>query len=444
MLLTPVTACWSMSMLRVLWLVCLFALVGLLGCGDDDTGAAAGAGSGGATDSGAHANSGSGGAGSSASGGSGHAGNGSGGQGSGGATSGSGGIGSGSGGIGSGSGGTGIDVDAPTARTAACLEYVRGFCEGQLKCSGGVDDASVRMCMWRSGNTCPDLIFAEGSSRTVAGSIECAQAWRDQPCAERVLGLAPDCAISGTLPGGAKCISGFQCASRGCDARGESCATCTTLVAEGGACDAMHSCPDEDECTGSVCVRAEPLDAGVPVMAPDLKLGDVCDRSAGGCGLTSKYDCWPDTDGIGHCIPYPRLGEDCSMQHDCERGNSYCDISGKCLAVPAEGQPCGVDSWTGVATWCADSLFCDASVDPDVCRQPPGPGEACAIGGCRAGYSCMLDPPDMTTTKCLRQRLAGESCTDANDRCLPGATRCEGGVCALVESQGLYESLCMP
>ena len=52
--------------------------------------------------------------------------------------------------------------------------------------------------------------------------------------------------------------------------------------------------------------------------------------------------------------------------------------------------------------------------------------------------------PDPNMRHCIRPRLPGESCTAEHDECLPGATRCEGGACVMVEWQGLFESACTP
>jgi hypothetical protein len=370
-------------------------------------------------------------------------------MGGGGAGTGSGGAGSGgtgSGGAAAGSGGAGIDPASPTARTAACIEYVRGFCRQLLHCNSASD---VEGCVWTSAQQCPDQLFQDGSTRMLEGTVECGNAWAELSCADREADKYPACATPGTLPAGAKCVTGFSCASRVCagytPGTTVTCGTCTALVGLGEPCDAMRSCPDGSNCVDAICVKAEPRaagDAGVPVPPGGFHEGDVCDRGSGGCGM--EFDCRAEGDSdVQHCVPYPTLGQDCSVALWCKFGDSYCDISNKCLAFPAERAACGVDRWTGVASWCADDLSCDSTVDPPVCRALPKTGDACT-GGCATSSLCMADPPGSTTMTCVRRRFEGESCTDASDRCLPGATRCEGGVCVLVEWQGLYDKACMP
>lgn len=80
-----------------------------------------------------------------------------------------------------------------------------------------------------------------------------------------------------------------------------------------------------------------------------------------------------------------------------------------------------------------------------MCRKGPGLGEPC-MGACADDLRCLAPPamPGSAMRHCIRPRMPGESCTAEHDVCLPGATRCEGGVCVMVEWQGLYETACMP
>ena len=427
-----------------LWWVCLSLMCGGLGCSGDDDGDAAGTG---AAAKGGAMNSGSGGgagAGGSQSGHGGTGGIGGGGFGAGGTSHGSGGS------VGMGSGGAGIDVNGPTAKTAACIEYIRGFCTNLQRCavgaSGTAFEEGVIGCLWQTATNCPDVIFSTGSTRTVEGTIACGQDWADFSCSDRERNLVPSCATAGTLPTGAKCISTFQCESRRCTSNGQACDTCHARVGLGETCDDMRLCEDGYYCASGTCAEfPEPPDAGAP-PATDAQLGDACD-AADALQCAGKYRCQADDSGssAGHCVAYPRLGQDCSVERSCERGDSYCDASLMCLSLPTDGKPCGKDAWTGQNTWCAAEHFCDNSADPPLCRTNPGPGEPC-MGACAAGLTCMVDKDavPMGSSRCLRPRMPGESCTEASDRCLPGATTCEGGVCALVEWQGLYDSLCMP
>jgi hypothetical protein len=169
-----------------------------------------------------------------------------------------------------------------------------------------------------------------------------------------------------------------------------------------------------------------------------------------GCGGAATADCERDpSTGESRCVPWPTLGQDCSplSVRTCLLGDSYCDISGTCLALPEDGEPCGVDAWTGRASWCADDHSCDSEATPPTCRAPVTGGQPCEapFPGCASGLNCECDDAACATRHCKRLRWPGESCSAADDLCLPGATRCEAGVCVgLNEVQGLFESRCMP
>jgi hypothetical protein len=77
-----------------------------------------------------------------------------------------------------------------------------------------------------------------------------------------------------------------------------------------------------------------------------------------------------------------------------------------------------------------------------VCVAAPGAGETCQ-DECASGLECICADDACTSSTCRRIRLPGESCTDPNDACLPDATECQNGICVAVETQGLFESLCL-
>jgi hypothetical protein len=353
----------------------------------------------------------------------------------------------------------GIDLSSATARTEACIEYIRAWCERNIECGMG---QTFPECMMRA-NTCPDQAFAEGSVRTVEGLLECAEQWRQADC-NSLPGYSPRCALPGTRVGGEPCISNMQCASSLCIIRGMNCGVCDSSirahVGEGESCQAE----------GSICDYPTYCDSSTERCLPMAQQGEACDElngppcQSGVCG----YDA---ASGTSYCVPYPTLGQECSVAAVCEWRDSYCDVSGVCMPYPEAGENCGRDT-AGDARWCALDSACDVSVDPPVCRLLPTDGMPCDNNRCAEDSYCDfgVSPPICRLRKslgepcqgpcagelvctcgelgctgerfCKRLRFPGESCTEPNDVCLPSATNCENGVCVAVEWQGLFETLC--
>jgi hypothetical protein len=320
--------------------------------------------------------------------------------------------------------------------TLACVEYIRGLCEQTARCEGH-GDADIERCMG-SARHCPDVMYAPGSTRTVAATLACADDWRVLACDSEL--ARPACATPGTRAAGEPCIAAMQCASLSCTAYGDSCGVCRELVGEGEACDleAGLGCADGFVCSSTespVCERYEP-----PDTTPARALGEECDRNSG----TSCYpnDCRPDSEGVARCQPYPALDESCSETLTCAFGNSYCDTSQRCTAFPPIGAGCGVDAFTGAARWCGPDAACVGTAPgPRTCEALPGPGEACS-STCAADVACECDDTECETSHCTRWRYPGDSCSATGDRCLVGA--CAGGLCLGGSERGLYEIVCGP
>jgi len=330
----------------------------------------------------------------------------------------------------------------PTARTAACFEYMKGFCERETECGleSGLDYAAdVAHCLWRNANLCPDAVFAKGSTRTVEGTRACADEWRTLSCADLRNRRAPTCAQpgKGKRVAGATCVTSFQCESRRCSAYGTSCGTCAPFARTGEDCTTGAACLPSDRCdldTG-VCTFYET--PGVP--RPELQLGDECVRSENSCGA---HDCREVDGGVSRCIPYPGLGEYCNVTRRCAPGEVYCELDGlTCRALPKAGLPCGVDGSLGVPGHCAPGSACDVEASPPVCRALPVAGERCEAA-CAGDASCECDSKGCDARHCMRHRMPGESCSGDFDICLAGASRCEDGICKLVQWQNLFEDLC--
>ena len=188
----------------------------------------------------------------------------------------------------------------------------------------------------------------------------------------------------------------------------------------------------------ALCVRYV-----VPPLVPDpepLPLGAECQGKD--CG---SHRCARDGDGIDRCAPYPRRGESCRAGKACAPDDdSYCDATETCLARPEAGQPCGVDAFTGMASWCADGSSCDTDAQPPRCRALPGLGEACSER-CAGEGACLCSDPSCGARRCVLRRAPGEPCDlDAFEGCVEGVSECLEGRCQLVDSQGAFARLCAP
>jgi len=207
--------------------------------------------------------------------------------------------------------------------------------------------------------------------------------------------------------------------------------------------------------------------------------GQPCTNSC-----VTDYRC--DVGGTNVCVAYPQLGMSCEKERTCG-GGSYCELAGLiCKAQPGKDAPCGVDGFTGQATYCASGLAChqstpsmgvcetppalgeacwldqqgyscwgdttcDLSQQPPVCSARGGPGADCTTGGqltCMSNLSCMCapgTPPGITceTRSCYALRFAGENCDEPGSACHP-AFACAAGKCVPKDSQGLFVAACMP
>ena len=133
----------------------------------------------------------------------------------------------------------------------------------------------------------------------------------------------------------------------------------------------------------------------------------------------------------------PQLGESCEASFFCVEP-AVCDTTiNQCVAPPTAGQPC-------LNAGCAEPLYCDVDLAVPTCMARPPLGQACTVSyGCEDGATCLCDDTACTTRSCRTMREPGESCTGPHERCIPDATRCEGGVC-VDACQGLFEKACNP
>ncbi|HEX3598076.1 MAG TPA: hypothetical protein VHU80_23360 [Polyangiaceae bacterium] len=194
---------------------------------------------------------------------------------------------------------------------------------------------------------------------------------------------------TGTLPDGATCFAGTQCASGVCRlgtivTPGGSgpfeCGTCETVTPVGAECDAPCA-------VGSSCLNLESDVPGTTYRCVALHFGDMGDT----------------------CDEFATL---CAKGLYCERG------SRTCVPLRALGASCG-SLWP---TGCVAPNYCDGS--PGTCKAPGDAGDDCSKGQpCGAGLSCDID-----TSEC-----APVEWEEQGTPCDIGIHRCRSGDCQLAQ-----------
>lgn len=358
----------------------------------------------------------------------------------GGAGSGTGGTSSGSGGDSSGGGtGGGAEVEVPDSLLGACRAYVMAQCLRREECAG----TTSNRCAETADAYCPDLLFSEGSTRTLEGVLDCAAEWKTFSCDNALVYKLPDCVTPGTRQVGETCVYPSQCATQECSGNGTSCGVCLELAEPGGACSDTLICPPGEDCASGSCAPREPY-SGEP--AP-VKLGEGEYCIAGDCekGLTCVSND-ARTDNV--CRPVPEAGDDCYLLYfgvgndgqvcsEWEDTGVYCDATElKCLAAPAAGEPCGVRD-VGSTPVCAAGSYCNAS---GICEEPKGPGEPCLYSPA-LGQICADSVCDALDSLCKETRKLGESCGAVDQTC-EEHTLCEDDVCVADDTLEDFSTFC--
>lgn len=231
--------------------------------------------------------------------------------------------------------------DAAVSETEACVEYMRAQCERKAEC--GLY-ASFEACFFQDVSLCPDYLFSPGSTRSIDGTLACAEAWHDAPCDDVRRGLPLACATPGTREPGESCVSGSQCASRVCSGRIDTCGMCRAVAADGEACVAgTQICALGFTCDAdlALCVRyfVPPLKpAPEPPPAPDDALpapGAVCTER---CAGAASCVCIDDTCSARRCQLMRAPGDPCDAAafEACADGVSFCQ-EGRCRLVESQG-----------------------------------------------------------------------------------------------------------
>lgn len=312
----------------------------------------------------------------------------------------------------------------------ACVDYVRAQCNRRAECQGYAP--SEDPCT-QNADRCPDILFSEGSVRTVEELVACTEAWKTYPCDKVNRQLHPDCAVPGTRPAGTTCIGTSQCASQACLGKGKDpahpdCGTCAEAAARGEACDTQDGIACEP---GLACLNGTCDDPPL-YFEPAPQAGEPCTNH---CATGSV--CRADPSGGKTCQPPVPIGSAC-VERVCVRG-AYCE-SGTCTALPGPGEPCANGYSCDPQT-----AYCPTDASTPVCAPRRGLGEDCtaSLGACIVDLRCSCSDADCTTRHCAETIELGDACSaaDPNRLCRPG-TECRDGACAPVESQGLFSKAC--
>ncbi len=346
----------------------------------------------------------------------------------------------GSGGSGGGGGGAG-GARAPgtggtaDAQYAACVTYFRAECNRRNVCAGLAEVADPCPTVT---DGCPGAEFAPGTPRTVESLLACAEDWKTFPCADVAAVKFPACSgVAGTLPDGSPCTASIQCRGTVCvnanDSSHPGCGTCQTRLASGAPCSADSTCPYDEMCNGVCTTRAIPPYVGQS-CGPDVSCGTALVCTAGAAGMTCQLPA------------LPKVGASCATTLACD--GAVCSPAKTCVAFPTMGMPCQATVQVG-GLLCATPLVCDRNAPAGpTCIAPPGPGTACTPipGGtatqlnCAEGLVCGCAGLSCSVGTCRRRRQLGDTCTDANDLCVPG-TLCASGVC-VASGQDLMTLYC--
>jgi len=291
-----------------------------------------------------------------------------------------------------------------SSKRHACREYLTAACERRAECSGpsGLDSCLENLAL------CPDYLFSDGSTRTVQGTLECAEAWKTLPCQSVQTGIAPACSTAGTRQPGETCGFASQCQSLVCAGTDVGCGVCLRLAALGESCDGVEvGCAAGLRCNLGSCetVPWSPDDVVVPIAAGEAcRFGDVC---------VAGYACLKDP-------PDDTLADS------------------RCQIPPGPGEPCVYNAVGGIA--CASDAYCSPSASGTrTCMRWPAAGEPCASN---SSVSTLCAPGDQCESRiCIGTLEEGESCGAANTRCAAG-TECTGGRCVASDELTIFAQLC--
>lgn len=350
-------------------------------------------------------------------------------------------------------GDSGVDVIAPAsdggeeagdpAALSACQNYLDAYCEKLRACHGYSPSCEA------AKSSCPDLLFANGSTLTPSDVSQCTVALAGATCVDFFNNPPAACVKPGTRAAGAACAYDSQCASSTCvDASGH-CGHCARVAADGEPCGSADVvCPAGKYCDQtSTCAPLPPIGSPCSVIDPpyvycpqglecvrepsqtsdqttcqaSAKAGQPCNVDPGdpyaNCdNTTASCDYVDAATGAGNCVAYGNPGDPCGFLGSgtyvsCNGRTSYCALEdggafkGTCSSFAKIGDACGSQGFTNI-TCDPTTSYCkqDRVGQPGTCTALLPYGQECGSmpmalsdGGpsgntytasCSAGMSC--------------------------------------------------------
>jgi hypothetical protein len=335
-----------------------------------------------------------------------------------------------------GSGGAGGTMTADEA----CRAVLGVLCDRFAACTGNAaaDPATLSPPCDDVPAACPDYLFNEASTRTVAAITGCLADLGGLSCTDLDLTLRPSCWTPGTRPAGAACARASNCQSGGCSGIDRACGTCVgNLVATG------ESCAD----SSAVCRRTDFCHPATKLCTPGSTIvhagkGEACDPAAvPAVGCAGDLHCLvPDGGTVGTCgTREPPIvvgeGEACDTLHTCGPGLTcfttitFTDDGG----YTSSPSTCVLSTNCGTKS-CDDTTFCRWGDGGPSCVPLAAAGERCLGDGGRVTTPCLYDLNcSGTTGVCTAFGKQGDACDDRN----PCAQHllCVGGHCLPLSTQ---------
>jgi len=322
----------------------------------------------------------------------------------------------------------------------ACRQYFSAVCARIRECGA----PKFRPCE-SPIDACPDILFADGSSWTLAEVASCTEDWKTHSCDALMTDQGPACSqVPGARPFGEKCVFDAQCQAGRCIGGvvpnyQPTCGVCGDVAPSHGACSETRVCPAGQSCEAGTCA-----DLPTPVAVETRCYAIECPEE--------------QTCNQGKCVPRRALGEACSRETKCQAGLG-CQIppvsntvdeqpEGVCNPLPAIGQPC-LPTFDVVGI-CVEGGTCTGRPTGD-CVPLVEVGKACGYTQCVAGAYCNVYGYDnnLPTHTCYERGKAGAFCDyDSSDQgnaacaegfnCLCADEACAAGACT--EARQLGES----
>lgn len=294
---------------------------------------------------------------------------------------------------------------------SACARLYAAYARNELRCKGPYADVAPEPDFVAS---CVGLASARGSRLVPADLDACTGSIGGCPSGPPAcLGSGSDLLFPahdkrGSLPDGATCLAGLQCASGFCNTTYTTpCGVCVVPKAVGAACDyARDVCEGQSLCDGTRCTYGSGGEGATCITYG----GGTCARPFY-CGAKDPGD-GPSVEG--RCRPRGAPGAACATNEPCVEGIAC--VAGICRVPLPEGAPCdaGRDLCAtdrlgacvgGICVFPRTGVQEGGACGPDVCRLDltcrdhvcaaiptaprPGPGAPCTVSGlCAAGASC--------------------------------------------------------